>query len=288
MWKEVVQTSFSYDFDYVLKRLAMDPLNKLDLANKKIHVPLTMDGKKTVAEVQAVGSTRQPVFEIIGADEEDKQLTLERVSDLFQWAKDLDIIGKHLSGTNLDSLVEHYPGTPIVKDFDLFWSLVKTIIHQQLNMKFAHTLSARFVQTYGEQHHGVWFYPSPDVVANISYSELRELQFSQRKAEYVIDTSRLIASGQLDLGELSQDSDEEVLHKLTRIRGIGKWTAEGWLLFGNGRNNFLPKTDIGIQNALKRYFQLEKKPSLEEITDWSKDWHPYRSYATMTLWRSIE
>lgn len=170
-------------------------------------------------------------------------------------------------------------------EFDPFATIVKSIIHQQLNLKFAFTLTHRFVTTYGWEKDGVWFYPSAEKIAGLTVAELRELQFSQRKAEYVIGLGQKVSSGELDLDALAKQSDEEVIKELTKIRGIGPWTAQSYLLFGLGRPNLFPKADIGIQNAIKQLFEMEQKPTMDELDRFSADWHPYLSYASLYLWK---
>ncbi|WP_420825711.1 DNA-3-methyladenine glycosylase family protein [Thalassobacillus pellis] len=288
LWTEYFKGDSFYDFDYVLTRYAHDPLTKIDLQERWIDIPVQLDTSRHVVRVHALGTTASPEFRIDGDTMDEKQEVLDFVFSLFQWDRNLEKIHQHFLETNLEQLFNAHPGTPIVKDFQLYGCLVKTIIHQQLNMKFAYTLGARFIERYGEEVNGVWFHPQPETVAEIPYEDLRELQFSQRKAEYVIDTSRMIAEGQLDLQELSKKNDEEIVDKLVKIRGIGAWTAENWLLFGLGREDLLPKADIGIQNAVKFYLKQKMKPSIQEIADLSQRWEPYRSYASLTLWRSIE
>lgn len=288
MWTEKIRLHHIYDFDYCLKRFAMDPLIKLDFKNREVNVPIKINDEKHVVTVKATGTTASPEFLVSGASELKQKELISRVTDLFQWEVDLDQVTQHFLDTNLEQLFYAHAGTPIVRDFNLYYSLMKGIIHQQLNMKFAYTLSTRFVEKYGEKHEGVWFYPDPATVAKANYEELRELQFSQRKAEYVIDTSKRIAEGELDLTALSRKNRDEIMDRLVKIRGIGPWTAENWLLFGLGRQDELPVADIGIKNALKFYFQKEKKPSVEEIRQWSDEWNPYQSYASITLWRSID
>ncbi|WP_186576775.1 DNA-3-methyladenine glycosylase family protein [Aquibacillus kalidii] len=288
MWTKEIELDFTYDFDYVLRRLAMDPLNTVNLELNKVHIPIQLNTDKHVIEVESRGSTDKPSFVIKSNSRNDKESLLDIVVDIFLWNRNLNDITKHFKQTNLASLFELYPGTPVVKDWDLYQSIIKTIIHQQLNMSFAHTLTKRFVEKYGERRQGVWFYPDPETVANIPYQSLQDLQFSRRKAEYVIDLSRLVVNGELSLEELSEKEDQEIIKSLVAIRGVGNWTAENWLLFGLGRSNLLPKTDIGVQNALKRYFNREKKPDIREIESWGEQWSPFRSYATQTIWRSIE
>ncbi|MBA2176461.1 DNA-3-methyladenine glycosylase 2 family protein [Halobacillus locisalis] len=288
MWKETFDTKSFYDFDYTLLRWAFDPLTKMDRDERWVDVPVRIGKDTHVVRVQGVGTTAHPKFEVSSESDESKSLLISHIQELFQWDRDLEQIHEHFMDTDLKALFENHPGTPIVKDFHLYDCLMKVIIHQQLNMKFAYTLSTRFVENFGMQKDGVWFYPTPEQVAELSYDQLRELQFSQRKAEYVIDTSQKIVDNELDLEDLVNESNEEVMRRLVKVRGIGPWTAENWLMFGLGRENMFPKADIGIQNALKHYYGLDKKPSYEQMDQWIEGWEPYLSYASLTLWRSIE
>lgn len=288
MWQETLQLSTAYDFDYILLRLKMDKLNYADVEQRKIVVPLRVEEEKVLATVTSLGTTEAPVFQIEGEEEEYRSFVMKRLEEIFGWKQDLNVIQSFFQQTNLSALFTKYPATPLVREFDPFGNLMKTIIHQQLNMAFAQTLTLRFVHAYGEQSKGVWFFPTPERVAEIPYKELQAMQFSRRKAEYVIDTARKIVSGELDLAGLADLPDEEVLKTLTKVRGVGPWTVQNWLMFSQGRPDLFPVADIGIQNALKLYFQMDDKPSIEQIEKWMQEWSPYRSYAAMTLWRSIE
>lgn len=288
MWEYTVKPETIYDFDYTLHRLSFDPLIRLNKAERWIDVPVVIREKKHVVRVKARGDSFHPEFIISGEDKAFERQLIRYIQHLFEWDKDLNNVHEHFMGTNLERLFRDNPGTPIVKDFDVFFCLMKTIIHQQLNMKFAYVLSTRFVELLGEKRDGVWFYPTPEKVAATDYAKLQKLQFSRRKAEYVIDTAKMIAGGELDLLQLVQQGDDEILNQLKKVRGLGPWTIENWLMFGLGRENLFPAADIGLQNALKLYFNRNKKPSLEEMAAMSADWAPYKSYASLTLWRSIE
>ncbi|MFC7786366.1 DNA-3-methyladenine glycosylase [Rossellomorea sp. GCM10028870] len=278
-----------YDFDRVLERLSLDPLNAVDQEDRSVKVPYYLpDGKGEVIMVQATGTTDQPEFSITFEHEEFLEQKQDRISDIFQWHTGLNKMHEHFLQTDLKPIFEEHIGTPIILEFDPFATIIKSIIHQQLNLKFAFTLTHRFVTKYGWQKDGVWFYPSPETVAGLTVEELRELQFSQRKAEYAIGIGQKVASGELDLDKLAGQSDEEVIKELTKIRGIGPWTAQSFLLFGLGRPNLFPKADIGIQNAIKKLFQMDQKPTMDELDQFSASWHPYLSYASLYLWRSIE
>lgn len=272
---------FHYDFDRVLERLSMDPLHAVSLSEKSVRVPMA---EGNVVGVRAVGGPSQPLFELSNLQEGQ----LGRIKDIFHFDTSLDAVNAHFSNTSLAELFLEHQGTPLVREFSLYGSLMKSIIHQQLNLSFAHTLTSRFVQTYGHEKEGVWFYPAPQTIAGLQPEDLRAMQFSMRKAEYVIGLSQAIASGTLDLEGLEAETDEGVIAELVSYRGVGPWTAQSFLLFGLGRPNLFPIADIGLQNALKIQWQLPEKPKAEEIMRHLPEWSPYLSYAALYLWRSIE
>ena len=279
---ETIQLDFLYDFDRVLDRLSMDPLISLNKEERYVLVPTE---EQLVCKVQATGTTESPTFVIEGAINERQ---LQNIKEIFHFDRSLEPIHTHFTDTNLAPIFEEHRGTPIIREFSLYATLMKSIIHQQLNLSFAHTLTTRFVHTFGEQLDGVWFYPKPEVIGQLKVEDLRELQFSTRKAEYVIGVSQAIASGELYLQALALQDDETITQILVKYRGIGPWTAGSFLLFGLGRPNLFPLADIGLQNALKKLWTTTDKPKAEEISSHFPQWSPYLSYASLYLWRSIE
>jgi len=288
VWQERVEIQSPYDFSRVLERLSLDPLSNIDIEKQKIIVPLYVDDIPVPVSVQSIGIKEHPSFLVAAEHNDLKERIIERISEIFQWKTPLTPIHNHFLNTELRDIFIQHEGTPLILDFDPYFGLMKCLIHQQLNLKFAFCLTERFVKTFGREINGIWFYPRPKEVAELTYDQLRELQFSYRKAEYVIDTSKLIADGKLDLEQLRNASDEEVAKTLLPIRGIGPWTVQNFLLFGFGRPNLFPKADIGLQNAIKKLLNLKDKPSYEQMDELSKQWEPYLSYASLYLWRSIE
>ncbi len=288
MWQAVKEIKGPYQFDRVIERHAIDPLNQVKLEKRLIKVPILIEEKRYVVDVKGLGTVEKPVFKLSGTDTYQKEEQIKRISEIFQWDVPLKQINQHFRQTDLRDIFEEHFGTPLVLDFDPYSCLTKCIIHQQLNLSFAHTLTERFVKTFGTELEGVWFYPSPQTVANITVEQLRAMQFSSRKAEYVIGIGKAVAEGRLDLDTLSRKSEEEIFNELIKIRGIGAWTIQNFLLFALGRPNLFPATDIGIQNALKKLYKLNRKPTLEEIEQYKLGWEPYLSYAALYLWRSIE
>ncbi|MBB5174653.1 DNA-3-methyladenine glycosylase family protein [Texcoconibacillus texcoconensis] len=278
-----------YDFDQGLKRLTIDPIQNVDINNRSIKVPLFIENTPVVANVTALGTIENPKFHIqANTSMVDEQKLLRRIEEVFHWNIPFRKMNDHFSEKDIASLFSAFRGTPLILDFQRYGSLMKAIIHQQLNMTFAYRLTERFVKTFGDHVEGVWFYPKPEVVSELPYSALTELQFSHRKAEYVIDTSRKIVDGQLDLEKLTEEDDETVMETLKKVRGIGRWTAENFLMFALGRLDHLPVQDIGVQNGLKHFFEFDEKPKMEWIEERGKAWAPYRTYATLYIWESIE
>lgn len=189
------------------------------------------------------------------------------------------------------AVVRRFRGLRPVGALDLFESVVKTIIGQQLNMAFAGVLTRRLVKLCGSEYRlgdtVLPVFPSPDAIARLRYEALQELQFSRRKAEYVIDFARLVDSGRLDLEALDRADDEEVVERLTRVRGLGRWSAECTLMFGLGRQDVLPAADIGLRNAVQRVYGLEEQPSEETVRELGERWRPYRTLATFYMWATL-
>ncbi len=238
-----------------------------------------------IVSLQSTGTKQLPSFLLENAIDE---FQIETVKSIFHFDKPLNVIGLHFADTDLESLFAEYEGTPLIKSFSLYGTLMKSIIHQQLNLSFAHTLTLRFVETFGHETEGVWRYPSPERIASLDVSTLRDMQFSTRKAEYIIGLSQAIAQGTLDLERFARMGDVEVTEELVAYRGVGPWTAQSFLMSGLGRPNLFPLADIGLQNALKKLWEMDRKPTKDEMLVRFPDWSPYLSYAALYLWHSIE
>ncbi|MCF6093925.1 DNA-3-methyladenine glycosylase [Microaerobacter geothermalis] len=188
-------------------------------------------------------------------------------------------------------LIQSFYGLRFLLEPDLFECMVKTIISQQLNLPFAAALTQRVIDTFGEtlEWEGEIFpvFPSPERMASIAPDQLRQMQFSQRKAEYVIDFAKSVERGAVNLDRLYHLSDQEVFSQLLPLRGIGRWTVECLMMFGMGRTDVLPAADIGLRNGVKKVFGLDSQPDEEYVRKLGEDWSPWRSYATFYLWESL-
>ncbi|WP_243525649.1 DNA-3-methyladenine glycosylase [Bacillus pseudomycoides] len=287
MWSEHVTLKDSYHFEEVLRRLSFDPLNVVQLEEKIVYVPLLMDEEQIVVRVQGIGTLQEPQFWVSSQTGEQEKV-MKRIYSIFQWNESFQEMQTHFRSTSLRPLFETYAYTPLVLEFDYFACLLRCIIHQQVHLKFATALTEQFVKRYGTEKNGIFFFPTPERVANISVAELRNQKFSQRKAEYMVGLAKHIVEGKLNLVELEKQTEEEVSAQLLPVRGIGAWTVQNFLLFGLGRKNMFPKADIGIQRALQGVFQLENKPDDALLEKVKQECEPYCSYAALYLWKSIE
>jgi DNA-3-methyladenine glycosylase II len=163
---------------------------------------------------------------------------------------------------------------------DPFHALLRAIVSQQLSTKAAATIAARFDGLYGGP-------PTPAQVMATSDEQLRAVGFSTQKIGYVRDLCRRIGDGVLPLAALDAMSDEEVIEALTQVKGIGRWTAEMFLMFRLHRPDVLPVGDLGIVRAVQKAYRLRKVPTPERLTRIGEAWRPYRSIACWYLWASL-
>ena len=163
-----------------------------------------------------------------------------------------------------------------------FDAIARSIVSQQLSVKAAATIHGRFRELY-EAAGGV-----PVSVARIRDARLRAAGLSRQKIAYIRDLARLVASGELDLTRVDDMPDEELIARLTSVKGIGTWTAQMFLMFRLGRPNVLPTLDLGIQNAIQRAYRLRKRPSARKMEQLGRAWSPYRTVACWYLWRSLD
>ena len=245
--------------------------------------------------VRAVGTTETPLLELDLPDDvtdDEAAECLQRVAFMLSTDVDLALFHQHFAADAVwEPVLHRFHGLRPIRDADLFESMVKIIIGQQLNVRFAATLVERLVKFAGVQvslgEQTLPVFPGAATVASWSYEDLRRLSFSQRKAEYVIDLARSVVNGDIHLEEFWNLPDEEVIESLTRLRGIGQWTAECLLLFGLGRPDVIPAADVGVQIAAQRMYGLPHRPHADELRVMAEDWSPWRSYTTYYLWNSL-
>jgi DNA-3-methyladenine glycosylase II len=165
---------------------------------------------------------------------------------------------------------------------DHFSALVRAITFQQLSTKAASTIYARMMALMPNGH------PTPEGFATVTDAQLRAAGLSRQKSAYLRDLCEKISSREVDLDGLGAMTDEEVITSLIKVKGIGRWSAEMFLMFRLHRPDVLPVGDLGIVNAIRTQYRLRKTPTPDRIRRIAEAWKPYRSVACWYLWRSLD
>ena len=162
---------------------------------------------------------------------------------------------------------------------DHFMMLVDAIIGQQLSSKAAASILIRVKEHFENNI-------TPEKILAAKEDELRDLGLSWQKVSYLCSLAELTKNGEIDFKRIERLSDREITEMLIRVKGIGKWTVEMFLLFSLGRRDVFSSGDLGIRNALKKLYQREFTP--KEAERLAERWKPYRSMVTHFLWHYLE
>jgi DNA-3-methyladenine glycosylase II len=192
----------------------------------------------------------------------------------------------------LKNVTKDLYGLRILTISDLFEAICWAIIGQQINLTFAYTLKKRFVEAFGETFYfdntSYYLFPTPQVISRQTVTDLKRLQFTGKKSEYIIELAQKISTGELTKKRLLDHKGFERARKeLMQLRGIGQWTADYVSLRCLMDPAAFPIADVGLQNAIKQQLGLSKKPTGENIIRYSKDWENWQAYATFYLWTSM-
>jgi len=165
---------------------------------------------------------------------------------------------------------------------DHLTALVGAIASQQLSTKAAGTILGRFVALFPGKA-----ITNAAAIDLLSDATLREVGFSGQKVGYLRDLCAHIVDGRLRLDELDELADDEIVARLMAVKGIGRWTAEMFLMFRLHRPDVLPTDDLGIVKAVQRLYRLRRRPDAKRILQIGEAWKPYRSVASWYLWQTL-
>jgi DNA-3-methyladenine glycosylase II len=168
------------------------------------------------------------------------------------------------------------------RDRNRFGALVQAILHQQLALKAAQSITRRFRQLYAP---GDGRIPTPEELLRTPRSRLRAAGVSPQKMRYLRDLAAHAANGRLPLARLGRMSDEQVIEALTEVKGIGRWTAEMFLIFSLHRPDVWAVDDLGLQLAVKNLYRLRRHPSEAKMRALAEPWRPWRTVAAWYLWQ---
>ena len=162
-------------------------------------------------------------------------------------------------------------------------SLVRAIVYQQLSGKAAATIYGRFRALYPEDE-----FPSAQAIRRTHHTKLRKAGLSRQKQAALRDLCRHVAEGRLPLHDVEEHDDEVLIERLTAVRGIGRWSAQMFLMFQLGRLDQWPVDDLGVRKGVALLLGQDELPGRRQMEDWGERCRPYRTVASWYLWRSLE
>ncbi len=180
----------------------------------------------------------------------------------------------------MSAFVERFSGVSLVSRGEPFVTLARSIVGQQISVKAADSVWARFSAALPTI--------SPSALLATPLETLRSCGLSARKVEYLGDLSRHFSDGQIHTSAWLQMSDAEIIAELSAVRGIGVWTAEMFLIFNQMRPDVFPLDDIGLQKAVAMHYCQGERPTRRILAEYGERWRPWRSVATWYLWRSLD
>jgi len=180
----------------------------------------------------------------------------------------------------LEPVIQSVPFPSARRNRDVYRSLTRSIIAQQLSVKAANTIHKRLLELFpdGDAH--------PELLARMPLARLRRVGLSQQKANYLKGIAQVARSGGLDYAHLSRQSDDELIAGLTQLHGVGRWTVEMLLMFTFDRKDVFPVADVGIQNAMRSLYGIkeEGKAFRQRLVTIAERWQPYRTVVCRYLW----
>lgn len=181
----------------------------------------------------------------------------------------------------LSEIIKKTGNFSIKKRKNHYEALIEAIVYQQLTGFAAGAILKRFTNLYTE-------FPKPIQVLKTRDSKLKSTGLSKMKIKYIKDLSRKIENNELRMNSISNLTDKKVVEHLTKVKGIGQWTADMFLMFSLGRLDVLPIGDLGLKKGIQKAYSLPKLPDQEQMEEIAEKWKPYRSIATWYLWKSLQ
>ena len=184
---------------------------------------------------------------------------------------------------NLSKFLKQFdvPVLPIEEDY--FWSLTRSVIYQQISVKAAKKISDRYLKLFNKGSK-----MSPIDVIKIDIEKIQNVGISRQKSGYIKNIANAFDEGLVNETELHKLSDKEIIDQLVKIKGVGRWTAEMFLIFTLRRPDVFPVTDLGVQKGFQIYYDLDELPSIDMMNEKSENWKPYRTIMSLYLWLAVE
>ena len=184
---------------------------------------------------------------------------------------------------SLKPLFDEYDVPELKMEKNYFWALCRSIIYQQISGKAASTIANRFLALFSSVES-----IRPIDVININIDTLRSVGLSRQKASYIKNIADAFYNEKVNVENYFTMKDEEIITDLIKIKGVGKWTAEMFLLFTLRRPDIFPVTDLGVQKGFQVFYSLDEIPTTDFMNQKADKWRPYRTIVTLYLWYAVE
>jgi 3-methyladenine DNA glycosylase/8-oxoguanine DNA glycosylase len=192
---------------------------------------------------------------------------------------------RHLSHADkrMEKLIDKFgpPNFNLMNNY--YESLIRSIVYQQLSGKAASIIYERFLDLFVFD-----IYPEPKDILAVSIETLRSSGLSYQKVNYIRDLSEKWQEGTMNLTDIDSMTDEEISSELIKVKGIGQWTADMFLMFTLGRPDVFPFGDLGIQKGVMILTNMNRLPTQKEMERKTKKWQPYRTVAAWYLWKLVD
>ena len=206
----------------------------------------------------------------------EKILFVLKLQNPGKFEKEVDVL---YSDKKLEALIRKIGPCTIRITKNPYQTLVEAIIYQQLSEASATAITKRFLKIYGK-------FPTPKQVINTSNKKIKDTGISGVKINYIKGLSKQILEKKIDFKKISKLKDEQVITELTKIKGIGNWTAQIYLMFCLQRKDVMPVDDLGIKKGIRDLFSLKELPNPKDVEKFSARWKPNRSIACWYIWKS--
>lgn len=222
------------------------------------------------------------------------------------FAADLHAAAEHMIGAETDlaafragiakdkrlaKLVDALPGYKHMRGPDLWTMMLSSLVSQQISGAAAKSIKNKLARMYGHvitvDGEDIPVLPAPEVMVKLRDEQLREAGFSAKKAEYGKGMAQALLDGTIVQAELREMAPEQMIEKLSSLKGVGVWTAECIGIFCVGHQDLLPADDLGIQNAVMKVYRLDERPKPKELRVRGEKWAGWRSWASTYLWGGL-
>jgi DNA-3-methyladenine glycosylase II len=269
--------------------------DRYDRSGRVYKRAFDIHGELILAEIRSAGSVMRPRLRITltgdRIEKEDVVLVKKAIQRQFLTDLDLKIFYRGIrEDAVLKAITKRFYGLKPNWPGDLFECLVRCVISQQINVVVADKIEMEFVQKFGRKiihDSGVFYsFPTALAVSEIEIKDLRQVKFSERKADYIIGLARHIVDGKIDLSRIEKLPAHQFTEEITKIRGVGPWTAECSLMH-LGHSDILPRGDIGLHHAIRKFYGMNKKAGIKKVLHVARRWNGCETLATYYLWHAL-